>query len=259
MYILYPLRWVAIAMATTSCMTYQYVTLSSNLEENIDHEFTFENDSLVIRYNFSGNNCPVNVYVENKLNTPLYVDWKRSAIIENKQSIPYWQDESFFEGNAQGAILKTDYVFSSTSTDITGNIHRNESVTFLPPGSFQQTNMILLQEKSISTADPKKDYSETVRTPTGLSKAYFYDFEKENSPKKFRSFLTLAVDPSFQNTFTVDHEFWVSEITESSLAPASFTRDKDDGNQYHVSKSTGVGAFLGVIFLVGLIALGASQ
>jgi hypothetical protein len=219
-------------MSTSSCLTYQYVTLTSHLNENTQKEFTFENDSLMIRYNFNGASGPVKIYIENKLSAPLYVDWKRSAIIQNNQSQTYWQDESTFQGTAE----RDSYYTSTFSADIIGTVERKESITFLPPRSFQETQLIKLNNTWFTSPDPKVNYEETMRTPTGLTKIYYYDFDKENSPIHFRSFLTLSSDPFFKEIFTVDHEFWASEIVESWMTPESFNKEAKDGNLYYLYK-----------------------
>lgn len=256
MHSLQSLSWVVIALTASSCMTYQHVTLSSDLNENDLHEFVYETDSVLIRYNFNGANCPVSLYLENKLDIPMYIDWKRSSIIQNNQSKPYWQDQSIIQGTADGnssySFFSTPQSFS-TSTEINGSIYRNESVTFLPPHSYKLDNMIKLETEMIQKPGSKQGYTKTIPTASGHAKVYYYTFEKEDSPRYYRSYLTLSTDPSFAQAFTIEHEFWVSEITETWLGPSSFSKEKNKGNQYYLSKSTGAGTAMGVVAILILV------
>lgn len=257
------LSWAVIALAVCSCMTYQHVTLSSDLNENDTHEFIYDNDSVLIRYNFNGANCPVSLYLENKLDVPLYIDWKRSSIIQNNQSKPYWQDQSIIRGTADGnstySFFSNPQSFSTTA-EINGAIYRNESVTFLPPHSYKRDNMISLETEMIRTPGSKQDYTKTIPTAAGKAKVYYFGFGKEDTPRHYRSFLTLSTNSSFEQVFTIDHEFWVSEVTETWLGPASFSKEKNNGNRYYLTKSTGAGTALGVMaILVLLLAIVSAQ
>jgi hypothetical protein len=255
------LSWAAIALTVSSCATYQHVTLTSDLQENDAHEFVYENDSIIVRYNFNGPNCPVSLYVENKLNRSLYIDWNRSAIVQNNQSRPYRPQDAIIEGtaNSSSSSYVNDPTFFSTSSNFHGTISGNESVAFLPPHSYKIEKMLTLESELIPTPSPKKDYAETFSTPTGSTRVYFFDYEKENSPRHYRSFMTLSTNPSFDKTFVLDHEFWVSEITEATLNLSVTSENENKGNQYYLRKSTGAGVFLLVTTFIVFLAAMASQ
>jgi hypothetical protein len=255
------LSWAAIALTVSSCVTYQHVTMSSDLQENDAHEFVYENDSIIIRYNFNGPNCPVSLYIENKLNSPLYIDWNRSAIVQNNQSKSYRPHDAIIEGtaNSSSSSYINDPTFFSTSSNFQGTISGNESVAFLPPHSYKIEKMLTLENDLIQTPSPKKAYAETFSTPTGTTMVYFFDYQKENSPRHYRSFITLSTNTSFDKPFVLDHEFWVSEITENSSSLSVTSAKENNGNQYYLRKSTGAGAFLIVTTLIVLLAAIASQ
>lgn len=246
------LSWAVIALTVCSCTTYQHVTLSSQLHQNATHEFIYESDSILIKYNFNGENCPVSLHLENKLNIPLFINWQRSSIIQNNQSMPYWQDKSIVRGTAEGTSTSSlsypqDFL---TTTDINVSIYRNESITFLPPQSYKADLVMTLESDMILTPEPKQNYNETISTASGKVKAYRYTFEKENSPRRYRSFLTLSANSSGEPAFTIEHEFWVSEITETWLGPSSFSKERNRGNEYYLKKSNGAGVALGVTTLL---------
>src|SRR5437879_399347 len=76
-----------------SCSKFQYVTLQSSIPVQ-SKGFVIENDSVKITYSFKGQNCPVQVEVYNKLEKPVYLDWKKSALIMNEERFSFWEDKT---------------------------------------------------------------------------------------------------------------------------------------------------------------------
>ena len=56
--------------------------------------FVFENDTLKITYSFWASKGVMSFAVYNKLNKPIYVDWKNSSFIQNDNKMDYWVDET---------------------------------------------------------------------------------------------------------------------------------------------------------------------
>ena len=67
----------------TGCFQYQYVSVESNLNKNENDEFVEENDTVVMKYNFTGMDFPMTITVFNKLQQPLYFDLGKSTVIMN--------------------------------------------------------------------------------------------------------------------------------------------------------------------------------
>src|ERR1043165_8012455 len=83
-----PLLMICVICA--SCSKYQYITIDSTaVKKNDEQEFIVDNDSIRISYNFGGENAPINLIVENKLDVPVYVDWQESALIVDDKAITY--------------------------------------------------------------------------------------------------------------------------------------------------------------------------
>src|SRR5688500_275491 len=112
----------------TSCLRYQFDTISSNLKENEMNNHVLENDTLIIKHAFQGENCPVQISIQNKLDVPLFVDWKRSAVIINDQSYSYWLDKATFKANVHSSQIEWTSVLSSSYSTVTGEISKNETV-----------------------------------------------------------------------------------------------------------------------------------
>ncbi|NJK94029.1 MAG: hypothetical protein HC905_03055 [Bacteroidales bacterium] len=82
----------------SSCSKYQFAYLNSNLQRNNEQEFIQENDTFKVQYSFWGEDCPITIQINNKLSEPLYIDWKKSAIVHNDQRICLWEDLSVLNG-----------------------------------------------------------------------------------------------------------------------------------------------------------------
>ncbi|MBK7651138.1 MAG: hypothetical protein IPJ20_10995 [Flammeovirgaceae bacterium] len=80
-------------------------------------------------------NCPVQIKVINKLNTPFYVDWSKSALIFDGLTFAYWKDESTINATISGYDIAWSDRVSTNSGSIQGSIFRNEKVSFIPPNS----------------------------------------------------------------------------------------------------------------------------
>lgn len=75
----------AVLFCMTSCSTYYYSTLASNDRlgnYDVNKDFVIDHDTACIIYSFYGENGPVSVTIQNNLEEPLFVDWRRSAQIE---------------------------------------------------------------------------------------------------------------------------------------------------------------------------------
>src|SRR5882757_9786989 len=101
-----PLSMALILLAFSSCTSYQYLTLDSpEVQKNDKKEFSWQNDTLRLTYNFHGEGGPVSLTVFNKTDKPLYVNWKKSALIRDSQAI------SLFKSNVQigGNVVSYSY------------------------------------------------------------------------------------------------------------------------------------------------------
>lgn len=73
------------------CKTYVQVFDTKAKNIKVENEFyVFENDSLKITYSFWAKNGLMTFGIYNKLNKPLYIDWKKSSYIDNSVKLNYW-------------------------------------------------------------------------------------------------------------------------------------------------------------------------
>ena len=207
----------------------------------------------MIKYSFTGYSGPVTISIYNKLNVPLYVDWKRSALVMNDHSYTYWQNKSTIEGSAESHQIAWTPIVSSTSTTISGIITTDESIGFVAPKAFKQTSMVAINPSFSNLDGPKKDHRVRINTTTGPVNALRYGYDKDNSPIKFRSYLTLSSEASFAHPLTYESEFWITEVVQTGVSPEHYLLEKQNQNKFYVSRLTGFGGVLGV---TGLLIMG---
>ena len=87
----------------------QLVTMRGNNVKPDSLGLVLATDTLTLRYNFSSERGQMIVSVVNKLNRPLYIDWKRSAFIIGQDQFPYWQDVSDVNLTTRSSIWNTRY------------------------------------------------------------------------------------------------------------------------------------------------------
>lgn len=236
-----------------SCMNYQYNTVSSSLEANENQEYYHENDSLTIHYSFFGDGGPVRISIYNKMEVPLYVDWKRSALVLNDRSYTYWQNKSTLEATEEGYHVAWTPTASSSSSTISGEIKGDEATAFIAPRAYSQASMIRINPPFFDFEASENKQQLKISTDDGLRTATRYQYAPDNSPLKFRSFLTISTDPSFSRSSTYESSFWVTDVVQTKAKPKEFLQEKKDQHKFYTSKSTGAGTFLGIIGILVLV------
>jgi hypothetical protein len=241
------LIWVygLIFFSCSGCSTYQYITLGSYLKSNQAQQFTYETDSIRVQYSFNGQNGPVQIDIYNKREQPIYVDWRKSALIVNENTIPYWIEESVFNATSQ-----VDPVLPLTNT--TGLLVKPEPIGFIPPKASIKKNSLFVRRDFFAL--PQTSFNNVSKVTLNGERVTKYYFQQNDSPLKFRSYVTLSTREDFSNSTVLDNQFWVSEIWESPLAPYSFP---ENANQFYVRRTrvTGLAVAGGVTIVVGICFL----
>jgi hypothetical protein len=236
------------ALLLTACSDFQYAVIDSNVKKSAGR-IVFENDSVQITYKFSGNNGPAVIGLYNKLSVPLYVNWQRSSLIIQGESVSRVPESAGFSATA------TTYNWTrwnnTTTTDISGNIQQPVQTGFIPPNSYIQSQPVyLLNEFSVPTEDMKS------RRMTGYASVVKYKiFDSEDSPLVFRSYITVSASPDFSNPIAYDHKFWVSEVVRTAISPPSMKPYLGREDVYHVTKASENGPVVVLLAAIALTAL----
>ncbi|OQP59318.1 hypothetical protein [Niastella populi] len=245
---------VIIWLLASSCSTYQYGTVSSaKMPMNEKQEFVYENDSLRLVYNFNGPNAPVNITVHNKLQVPLYIDWKKSAVVINDQAVSYVPSELRIEGGVQGSSYNTGTrtngaTFGSGIIDATVSLP--PAIDFVPPRSFFTRSPIGLTDRLIENV-PESDFH---RLKYQAAEGYRLKvkaavFTEENSPLRFKSYLTLMVGEVTGKPVSYEHSFFLSRLMSTDQPPGIIWLNVPNrGNQFYISRTPSSGAAVAVVF-----------
>ncbi|WP_342646604.1 hypothetical protein [Mucilaginibacter sp. CSA2-8R] len=233
-----------LVLALASCSTYQVNVLSSTNTTKDDKTgvFNFENDSVKITYSFSGNNAPVSIQVFNKMDKPLYVDWQRSAAIIGNDAVSYMPNQVNISGRYDGQTYSWQSRprsavsnYSSTSGTISAVADLPKNTTFLPPHSQAGNVPILLTKDRFQLPDSgyrKEKINLFDGNSSMRAEIQVADFMKDNSPLKFKSYLTLYTqDGSVVKPMAYQHEFYVSKIVNINTEPyylPEFQRQRGD-------------------------------
>jgi len=241
-------------LSLSSCSKFQYVSIASHLEQSPFNGFIVDNDSVTIKYNFKGRNCPIAIEVYNKLTIPIYIDWRKSSAIIDGRSISYWKDQTNIDASSQSVEIQWNSIISTNSTQLSGTMSRNESTSFVPPQSSIKMTPLLLKSAFFNVLE--KDSVSIVNVPTAskVYKAKRYIYNESNTPLLFRSYLTMSLSDDFQNAHVYDHKFWVDGIIPFSLNPETIEYSPD--NQFYMQETTEGGRFMGTVALIGLVGVG---
>lgn len=221
------------AVSLFSCgSAHRFVTFSSDDPLDDNHEFMFVNDTIDIRYRFSGDCIPMNIYIYNKTDKPLYIDWKKSAMIVNSETITYWAD------NMAGY---------------------SDRINYIAPLSYIEGTRMMLADYFPEELPTDKKVKKRMKYDNGEVKVDKYEFGMEESPLWFRSRLTFSTSESFENESSIESIFWVSEIIQSPRNDLYIFDSRDNyvtyqnssfkpGNMALLSKKSNSGnTFLGIL------------
>lgn len=235
---------VFLAASLGSCSRYQYMTLSSTqLSKNDQHQLVFENDTIRLTYDFNGADGPISVNVYNKTDQPLYVNWKKSAMIRNEHALSYYDKNAYFWGSSNGYAFRFGNSnpalgsFTSTGSNFYGTLALPEGMAFVPPGSSISKGLVLLTESGPVVADmPDSIAQQQVKVGFDeLSVKYRKgSYSPETSPVRFRSYLTFSIGANHPQEFSQSNEFYVEEALDTKSHPEEFPLYQQRGDKFFV-------------------------
>lgn len=230
-----------------SCTAYQVMTVSSReVKQNPANEFIVENDSLELSYNFNGKDGPVKIMIRNKLQQPMYVDWKRSALIINGKAVSYAPNKVPIEG----AIATSNYSWSKEWSSSYGNLSATAQLpsdaAFIPPQTYVTQQLIGITNQALEQL-PDSIFSKKNIPSMGdgyetIKQAFF---TAESSPLVFKSYITMMIGDSLPKPVIYQHNFYVSELMKMSNSPELLNGDKRGDRFYVVQGAANDSASIG--------------
>ncbi|MBK8660085.1 MAG: hypothetical protein IPN22_14745 [Bacteroidetes bacterium] len=212
-------------LALSSCKVAQVIytgALSQNVNES-DKCFFYENDTLKVTYVFWDYKGRMAFGVYNKLDVPIYIDWKKSSFINNTKKQDYYSDRvekrttSVTSAYSNNLNINWSNLFGPTAVGVTiGNevSEREERVTFIPPRSYiTRTSFEILKDGTHFTLAGAEEKS--VPFPDDTSryfKSYVVKIDDKSPTFIFRNFLTYSVKETFEREQYVSNEFYIRKV-----------------------------------------------
>jgi hypothetical protein len=229
-------------LLVSSCKVAQVIytgALSDNVKES-DNCFFYENDTLKVTYVFWGYKGRMAFGVYNKLDVPIYIDWKKSSFINNTLKQDYYSDRVEKKSASVSAAyvnqlqINWSSLFGPTAVGVTiGNevSEREERITFIPPRSYiTRTSYEILKDRTHFTLDGAKE--KNVPLPDDTSryfKSFLVTIDNRAPTFVFRNFLTYSTKESFDREQYVSNEFYIRKvmtIKQSVFDNYSFSSEK---------------------------------
>lgn len=191
----------------------QVVTLRGNNVKPTDSGLILDNDTLTLAYNFASKRGNMRISITNKLNQPLYVDWKRSSLIVGQDKVDYWYDVAAVQLNTYTYNSRWHY-YSIGS--ITGTISKEDQIGFIPPHTKleKQQFMLVPSDTLVLSGSPAITHEKPIWNPDRKKPIDIntFTYGSEASPLIFRNYLTLSTDKDFKTEFHLDTKFWASDV-----------------------------------------------
>ena len=200
-------------MCISCSRTMMVVQTDSNIPSLKSQKPFYENDTISISYNFWEENGMVSFVISNKLNIPLYIDWKKSNFFAGNTSLSYWRDEENIKGISVGNSYKypqsSVYRGNTSSSSVnSATVSKPERITFLAPHSNYT-----FYKFSLTSFMPNDNFpfSDSVIDKKTIKVKHF---GVSNTPLKMRNFITLSTHEKFDSEFYLDNQFWIKDIFE---------------------------------------------
>jgi len=195
-----------------SCKSIQICEITPSTNEVKSEKFYYyENDTVKIKYSFWGESGGVIAFsFTNKLNIPLYIDWKKCSFVKNGAKFNYWEDVRILKSTwfYIGTFDLSNYTELQTAKTVSS---KPERITFLAPKS----TIIRVWDKmqtSQASGISKKGCDLAVNGSSKTKKAKCQEYNSTNSFLTFRNFMTISTSEKFEKESYIDNEFYVSKI-----------------------------------------------
>ena len=177
----------------------------------INDSWVFENDTVKITYSFWDNKGVLSFTVFNKLNRPIYIDWKNSAFIYNDNKLNYWNDETKLNASVYGNYFHYGN-FGFSTQDASSTSIKLERVTFIPPKSNYIRDQFNLYPNGLFKFGTTSKALNVPRNdnPRKVTTVISEEFDLNNSPLRFRSYLSFSFAENLQQYFFIDNGFYIS-------------------------------------------------
>jgi len=217
----------------------QVYDIKSTNTDLVNELFVFESDTIRITYYFWQKQGIMSFAVYNKLDSPIYLDWKKSSYIDNSSKLDYWVDGEVSSSLSyygsyfySGPLVKAGYQVSEGAAVSTATTVKLERITFIPPNSnsFRSQFYLFPVEYLELNEDSKSIEVLKRRSKKKMTKIYTQNFSKSDSPLVFRNYLAFSTSEDFKDEIFIDNEFYLSSIKEMDYEYFRYLEKDSKGN-----------------------------
>lgn len=264
--ILLPILILECVFALSSCSsTYIYSTLNSANAaiDKTDHgDFFYENDSLWISYSLRGADAPLQITVFNKLNKPLFIDWKKSLLVYNGIKHSYMRTDIVFSGDQYGEAYVNSEVVNKEQMAKMLNTPQHVSCV-LPKMMVSHRTFDLMGGRDLGRYRKGKMDDLELKAENGKSvKVEGLLFDYSNSPMQIASYINTYYDsPETDQTYAID--LYMANIIRTHTKPKKMPQNMAERGDvllykrkpsYRFWKSLGKGAAMSGIAITSIAA-----
>ncbi len=204
----------------------QIFETDANNSKQEDDFFVFENDTVQITYNFWYAKGMMSFRIFNKLDKPIYVNWRNSSFIHNGNKLNYWVDEEITDMATvyggyyyRGPLLPFGLSVNEGVAVSSSKKSKPEKATFIPPKSNYHRNQFVIYP--IEAFDLGKSPSVAVEPrlddPKQETRVYHAVFDPQTSPLTFRNYLAISFSESSEDFVFVDNAFFLKSVKEMDI------------------------------------------
>jgi hypothetical protein len=237
----YLLLSLLIIVTFASCGSYEYLTLnSSEIPKNDRREFAWENDTMRLVYNFHGEGGPMSLTIYNKTNKPLFVNWKKSALIRDGHATSLFNSSVQITGDiATSSIAIRPRVVSTSYSSLSASFDLPQGMDLVPPSSDIRKALQTAVQDLAKVAYLNKDSArqEKIVDEYGVTAKFRrFSFEETQSPLQFRSYLTFVLGNDNAAEFSVQHSFYAKEVLLTGDDPEYFSLYRQGGDNLYIKQ-----------------------
>lgn len=229
-------------LSLTACSTYQYMTLDSpQLRKNDKNQLILENDTLRLTYNFQGKGGPISINIYNKSDQPLFVNWKKSALIRNEQSISLYNNNVTISGSTASQSYRWGK-YTASYGRFAGSFALPEGMDFIAPGSGIYKDLPKLERTGMLATDIPDTVHDLQLIPADGTIGVAYKqlrYREDQSPVKFKSYITFSLGNNNPQEFAETASFYIGEVCQTHAEPEIFPLYRQQGDQLYVKVSSG--------------------
>lgn len=174
---------------------------SKTVKYETSNEFSFENEDVIVTYEFWNDTKGITFSVYNKSDNPITIDWTKSHFILWNYSNDFFKgaETTFSSSNLQRS---TYYNITSTSESSSSTIIKDKIASHIPPKSMVREEFYITNTLYFDCNNYFKKLKKDEVTK--------FDFNELNTIYKLRNYLTYSVSDS--KIKIIDNDFFISQV-----------------------------------------------